>query len=158
MSPEWHMQRPFRMTALDFAHGLAEPDAMDERRDVDTLGRRDSDRKPGAFSDPRFVLQIMALVISVTTGLLVSWMVSQTRTTALESAAANLNEKAARLEAQVAPLVSSVQANTVETRTLQAEVQARGREVQDLKEANRMHEARIITLERGLARVEARGN
>jgi septal ring factor EnvC (AmiA/AmiB activator) len=151
------MHQTARMTsAARFALALAEPDAMDDRRDDTQPGRRETDRDRSAFADPRFVLQIIALVVSVAGGVLISYVTTAVRTSTLEVAAANLEKTATELKAQASSLTSTVNNIANDNSAIKSELAARARENQDLKETMRMQEARIISLERGLAREEAR--
>lgn len=146
------------MTAAHFALRLAEPDAMTER-DAETLPvgpprRRDTDQN--AFTDPRFVLQIIALVFSVAGGMLITYVTTATRTTTLEVAAANMDKTATEMKTQMASIAAIANAALSESSTRGVELAARGREIEDMKRKQELHEARIISLERQIARVEGR--
>lgn len=142
-------------TTLQFALSPVNERMDNERRSGPPDRREHDDRQSSvstAWNDPRFIVQLVVLLLSI-----LGWVVvSQSRTVTLEAAAQNLNEKASKIEGQLNTIVASVQATSLETRSLQAELAARGREMQNLKDEMQMLEARIISMEKGLARAEAK--
>lgn len=109
------------------------------------------DRRQNPWTNPQFIVQVLLIVIGVA-------VATQVRTAGLENAAANLNEKATRMEAQVTSIASSVQTISTQSAEMRATQAAMATQIADLKQSVQMYEARIIVLEKAVARAEARSD
>lgn len=113
---------------------------------------RMNDRRKPDWLDPRFIVQVLLLI-----GAIISfYMMSERRTTTLEMAAANLNDKATRIESQMGSIVSSVQQVTNLTVKQQAEIESMQESIRELKGSNSELKAHIDVLRSGLAKIDAR--
>lgn len=109
------------------------------------------DRRQNPWTDPRFLVQLGLIIIGIA-------VATQVRTAGLETAATNLNEKAARIELQVGAISNSVQLIATQSAEMREKLAAQALQIQDLKQSLQMQEARVIVLEKGLARAEARAD
>lgn len=136
-------------------HAVADSEAKPDMREHEPT-RDDGkvyvgDRRQSPWLNPQFIVQILVIIVGV-------YVASQVRTAGLESAAANLNEKAARMETQVSAIATSVQTITTQSAEMRATMNSQMVQINDLKQAMQMQEARIIVLEKGLAKAEARSD
>jgi hypothetical protein len=109
------------------------------------------DRRQNPWTNPQFLVQVLLIVVGVA-------VATQVRTAGLENAAANLNEKATRMEAQVTSIAGSVQVISTQSAEMRATQAAQATQIADLKQSVQMYEARIIVLEKAVARAEARSD
>lgn len=134
---------------------------MAERFDRDrdsSVERREgpSDRRtmPSQWVTPQFWLNVGLAVIMVGS----FYVLGERRTSTLEAAATNLTEKANRMEGQVVQIGAAVQTVSLTTTELKAKVEALSDANRDIREANRMLEARLISMEKAIAKLEAKSN
>lgn len=110
------------------------------------------DRRATEWLKPPFILQIVLFV-----GAIVSfYMLSERRTTTLEIAAANLNEKATRIEGQMASIVASVQSATNAQIRQQTEIEQLKESNRELKGTVAELKAHIDVVRTGYAKLDAR--
>lgn len=109
------------------------------------------DRRQNPWTNPQFLVQVALIVVGVA-------VATQVRTAGLENAASSLNEKATRIELQVGSIASSVQLISTQTAEMRAQIASQQSQIADMKQAAQMQEARLIVLEKGLARAEARAD
>lgn len=119
--------------------------------------RRDSSN---TWLDPRFLAQLLAILLGLVGGLIGVYVVSQTRATKLEIAAQSLDAKASRIDAQVSQIAASVQQVANITSRLQAQVDAQQRELDDIKRTSetqsQMMTAWVVATGNKISRLEAK--
>jgi septal ring factor EnvC (AmiA/AmiB activator) len=120
-----------------------------------TVMTRDDEAK-SAWSDPRFLFQILAFVVVQIIGIASGYQILSARVTGIEASAQSMNNTAQELKGNVAAIQTAVATTTTKSAKLESDLEARGREIADLKQQISVNEARIIVLERSVARLEAK--
>lgn len=110
------------------------------------------DRRSNDWRDPKFVVQILLLLGAI----LSFYLLSERRTTTLEMAAANLNEKATRIEASQNAIVASVQTLSTADAERRAEMESLKESIRELKGDNGELKAHIDVLKDKVAKLDAR--
>lgn len=111
------------------------------------------DRRSNDWRDPKFIVQIVLLVGAIFS----FYLLSERRTTTLEMAASNLNDKAMRIEGQLGAIVASVQTVTNATTKQQAELDATRERLRQVEEAlTTLQRDYTYNLSTRLARIESR--
>lgn len=111
-----------------------------------------ADRRSNDWRDPKFIVQILLLLGAI----LSFYLLSERRTTTLEIAASNLNEKASRIEGQLGAIVASVQTVTNDSVKQKTEIETLKESVRELKGNIGELKAHIDVLRSGQAKLDAR--
>lgn len=105
------------------------------------------ERRVNPWFDPRFLVQIIIMVGGV-------YVAVQVRTDRLEQSADGLKQQASKIEGQLQQIVTSVQSLTNTATALTKDMENRGREIDELKRSRDMLDARIISLEKTIAKYD----
>ncbi len=108
--------------------------------------------QPNVWRDPRFLIQLLLFIGAVGS----FYLLSERRTTTLEIAAANMNEKATRIEASQTAIVASIQQVMNADAVQKAEIDALKESIRELKGSNGELKAHIDVLRSRTDKLDAR--